>query len=357
MMHAICTPMIPRGIETDASSSQHGTATCFGLPFHIGGWPDKLYHPEGHWSFRVMDMNGNSITIDQEIGEPLGLVNGSQVFSTMFRYEGKDTSSHEIVLSTFGPENYRLLYDLTINMIDQPGACAQASKFLADRNVDILNSESLSMISGAVMVWKMLVDLSYFGEPDDLIAEFSSAKRNSPSSLDKVDSMKLSESHIADRYTKGAISASRTIKTKMIKRKSRTPSQIRKNEFVIPEEFMAELGSEVDGRPFMMVGDMNSYVLSITMLDPSVRLISVNMTVPDKPGAIHQVADAMSRSNVNLLMLHTKVLNYYESMSLDVVADVSKCSVSLDELRARIEVALSSFKSPSEVGPFKPIVI
>lgn len=307
------------------------------------------------WQFGRL--NGNSIRIDQEIGEPLGLVNGSQVFSTMFRYEGKGSTSHEIVLSTFGPENYRLLYELTIYMIDQPGACAQASKFLADRNVDILNSDSMSMISGVAMVWRMLVDLSYFGEPDDLIAEFSSTKRNSPSSLDKVDSIKLSESHIADRFTKGSTAGSRTVKTKMIKRKNRTPSQMRRNEFEIPGEFMAELGDDADGRPFMMVGDMSSYVLSITLLDPSVSLISVHMTVPDKPGAINQVAEAMARSNVNLLMLHTKVLNYYESMSLDLVADVSQCSVTLEELRARIEVALSSFKSSSEVGPFKPIVI
>ena len=307
------------------------------------------------WQFGRL--NGNSIRIDQEIGEPLGLVNGSQVFSTMFRYDGKGSSSHEIVLSTFGPENYRLLYELTIYMIDQPGACAQASKFLADRNVDILNSDSMSMISGVAMVWKMLVDLSYFGEPDDLIAEFSSTKRNSPSSLDKIDSMKLSESHIADRFTKGSTVGSKTVKTTMIKRKNRTPSQMRKSEFDIPEEFMAELGENSDGRPFMMVGDMASYVLSVTLLDPSVSLISARMTVPDKPGAINEVAEAMARSNVNLLMLHTKVLNYYESMSLELVADISQCSVTLDELRARVEVALSSFKSPSEVGPFKPIVI
>lgn len=307
------------------------------------------------WQFGRL--SGNSIKIDRDIGGPLGLIDGSQVFSTMFRYDREDTSSHEIVISTFGPEDYRLLYELTINMIDRPGACAQASKFLADRNVDILNSDSMSMISGVMMVWKMLVDLSYFGEPDDLIAEFSSVKRNSPSSLDKIDSMRLKESNIADRFSKGSAPSSRTVKTSIIKRKSRTPSQMRKSTFEIPEEFMTELGDVVDGRPYMMVGDMNSYVLSITLLDPSVSLITTSMTIPDKPGAVSYIAEAMSRSNVNLLMLHTKVLNYYESMSLDIVADISQCEVTLDELRARLEVALSSFKSPSDVGPLKPIVI
>ncbi|NLI73699.1 MAG: hypothetical protein GX369_02860, partial [Euryarchaeota archaeon] len=199
------------------------------------------------WQFGRL--SGNSIKIDRDIGGPLGLIDGSQVFSTMFRYDREDTSSHEIVISTFGPEDYRLLYELTINMIDRPGACAQASKFLADRNVDILNSDSMSMISGVMMVWKMLVDLSYFGEPDDLIAEFSSVKRNSPSSLDKIDSMRLKESNIADRFSKGSAPSSRTVKTSIIKRKSRTPSQMRKSTFEIPEEFMTELGDVVDGRP------------------------------------------------------------------------------------------------------------
>jgi len=307
------------------------------------------------WQFGRL--NGNSIRIDDEIGRPLGLVDGSQVFSTMFRYDGKGASSHEIVLSTFGPENYRQLYNLTIYMIDQPGACAQASKFLADRNVDILNSDSLSMISGVAMVWKMLADLSYFGEPADLKAEFEAAKRTSPSSLDKVDAILLEESHIADRYSRGATVGSRSVKTKMIKRKTRTPSQIRKGEFQIPDEFVAELGEVKDGQPFMMVGDMDSFVLSVTLLDPSVRLMSLSMTVPDKPGAINRVADALARSGVNLVMLHTKVLNYYESMSLEIIADISQATVPMEEVRARVEVALSAFKAPSELRPFKPIVL
>lgn len=307
------------------------------------------------WQFGRLE--GNKIRIDEEIGQPLGLVNGSQVFSTMFRYDHNGSSSYEMVLSTFGPENYRQLYNLTIYMIDKPGACAQASQFLADRNVDILNSDSLSMISGVAMVWRMLVDLSYFGEPADLKAEFEAAKKTSPSSLDKVDGIDMEVSHISDRYTRGAASGSKTVKTKQVKRKTRTPSQITKGMFEIPAEFMDELKGVRDGQPFMLVGDMDSYVLSVTMLDPSVRLMSMSLTIPDKPGSINKAADALARSGVNMIMLHTKVLNYYESMSLEIVADISNCSVSMDELKARLEVALSTFKAPSEVQIFRPIVL
>ncbi len=63
-------------------------------------------------------------------------------------------------------------------MIDSPGACAQVSKFLSDRNIDILNSVSLSIISNVCMVWKMLADLSYYGEPAELLTDFEALKKS-----------------------------------------------------------------------------------------------------------------------------------------------------------------------------------
>jgi predicted amino acid-binding ACT domain protein len=164
------------------------------------------------WQFGRL--RGNKIKIDEELGQALGLVNGSQVFSAMFRYEHGDSTSYELVLSTFGPENYRQLCQLTIQMIDRPGACAQAAKFLADRNVDILNSVSLSNITGVSMTWKMLADLSYYGEPDDLKAEFEVLKRSRASSVDLVDMLDIAVSHIADRYNKGA-AGSTTVRTRL----------------------------------------------------------------------------------------------------------------------------------------------
>ena len=307
------------------------------------------------WQFGRL--RGNKIKIDEELGQALGLVNGSQVFSTMFRYDYNSLSSYELVLSTFGPENYRQLCQVTIHMIDRPGACAQASKFLAERNVDILNSVSLSTISGVSMTWKMLADLSYYGEPAELRAEFDGLKTTRSSTVDMVDTMDIQISHIADRYNKGAAADSRTVKTKLIKRKYKVPTLISNGEFEVPEEFLAELKDVKDGQPLMMVGDMDSYVLSITLMDAKAKLVRASLVIPDKPGAISRVADIMGKHNVNIVSLQSEVLVFYESMTLDIIADISKCDLDTEKLRTSLEEVLALQKGKFFVDDLQTITL
>ena len=305
------------------------------------------------WQFSRLQ--GSKIKIDNEIGQPLGLVDGSQVFSTMFRYDYSGNASSEIVLSTFGPENYKQLCSITIYMIDMPGACAQASKFLADRNVDILNSVSLSTITGVTMVWRMLADLSYYGEPVDLKADFDSIKKQRSSTVDKMDNLEIDISHIADRFTKGAAAHSKAVKTKQIRSKNRSPSKISNGEFTVPAEFLEALGRPKDGQPMMLVGDEDSYTLSISTLDPSTKLIGMSFVIPDRPGTINQVTEVLAKHDVNLLAVHTKVRVYYESMSMDIVADVSKSDLEIAALMAEVTELLSKLKGSYEVISFENI--
>jgi predicted amino acid-binding ACT domain protein len=294
------------------------------------------------WQFSRL--HGNKIKIDEELGQALGLVNGSQVFSAMFRYDHNGSTSYELVLSTFGPENYRQLCQLTIQMIDQPGACAQAAKFLSDRNVDILNSVSLSNISGVSMTWKMLADLSYYGEPSDLKADFDALKKARSSSLELVDTLDIQVSHIADRYTKGAAYGSRTVKTKPIKRKHKASTIIANDEFEVPQEFLDEVEGLKDGQPLMMVGDMESYVLSVTLLEPQAKLVRASLVIPDKPGAIARVAEVMQKNGINMISLESEVLVFYESMTLDIIADVSAAGIDTEKLRSALEETLTMEK-------------
>jgi len=307
------------------------------------------------WQFGRLQ--GRKIKIDEELGQALGLVNGSEVFSTMFRYDYSGRSSYELVLSTFGPENYRQLCQLTIHMIDKPGACAQASKFLADRNVDILNSVSLSTISGVSMTWKMLADLSYYGEPADLKAEFDALKKGRSSTVDMVDTMDIQISHIADRYNKGAAADSKTVKTKQIKRKGKLPTLIANNEFEVPEEFLAEVKEIRDGQPLMMVGDMDSYVLSITLMDQKAKLVRASLVIPDKPGAISRVAEILAKHSVNIVSLQSEVLVFYESMTLDIIADVSRCDLDVEKLRSSLEEVLALQKGKYFVDELQDITL
>ena len=301
------------------------------------------------WDFgRVKD---GKVRIGDKVRRRLGLEDGSQVYSTLFRYEQDGSRGHEIVLSTFGPENYRELCNLTFYMIDSPGACSQAAKFLADRNVDILNSVSVSMTCGISMVWKMLVDLSYYGDSTQLMEDFASLRRTSPAALSNVEGLEISHSHISDRYTKGMTGPTAgRIKVKPLRKVTRSPSPISEGSFAIPKDYLDQLEGVKEGTPVMMVGDVDSWVLSMSFLPDDCRLAEVSLEIPDKPGAIHCATEALASQGVNLLAVQSRVVVYGQSMALDLVADLHKAG-DLDQVVAKVLDSLGGeFKLRSK-GP------
>jgi predicted amino acid-binding ACT domain protein len=300
-------------------------------------------------------LHDNKIRISERIGRPLGLVEGSQVFSTMFRYDHGGKVSHEIVLSTIGPENYREICNVTFYLIDVPGACAEVAKFLGDRNIDILNSVSLSMISDVCMVWRMMVDLSYYGDSAALREEFDALKRQRSSLLSKIDSMVVEGSKISERYTKGMIAPGSEVRAKAIKR-SQKPSLIRDGQFEIPAEFLQQMEGVADGSPFIMVADQDSWVMSISPLKQGLDLVQMDFIIPDRPGAIFEIASTMAAHDINLVSVKTKVLVYYDTMSLSVVADISGYrGGDLETLRSKTEAHISKLKGKFQLVGFRRV--
>jgi len=289
-------------------------------------------------------LEGSKIKISERLGKPLGLVDGSQVFSTMFMYEHEGKSSYELVLSTLGPENYRQICTITFNMTDTPGACAQVAKFLGERNIDILNSSSLSMISNICMVWRMMVDLSYYGDSVALREEFGDLKRQRAASLSKVDAIEIEASNISDRYTKGVAASGSTVKVRSIKQYRKTNSTIKNGTFQVPEDYLRAIDNLAEGQPVMMVADQDSWILSITPMDPKSRLVELDFIIPDKPGAIFEITKVLADQNINLLSVSTKVLVYYETMSMNIVADVSNYGKDVETLRTTTEAYLAKLK-------------
>jgi predicted amino acid-binding ACT domain protein len=273
------------------------------------------------WDFTRLE-NGK-IRIGDRIGGPLGFQDGSQVYSAMFRYEHNGSSGYEIVLSTFGPENYRQICSATFYMLDVPGSCAEAAKFLADRNIDILNSVSISMVSGVTMVWKMLVDLSYFGDAAQLKEDFDTLKRQRSSAVSKIDAMEIDASNISDRYTKGIVPKGSPVKVKALKKAQKGASIIRHGEMDVPADFLKNLENVKDGALVMMVADTDEWAMSLSFMEPNTRLAEFSISIPDKPGAVHAVTSVLAKSNINLLCLYTKVLVYYDRMSLEILADTT----------------------------------
>lgn len=269
------------------------------------------------WDFA--HMKDGKITVSPKIGEPLGLVDGSEVFSSMFRYEVNGRASYEIVLSPFGPENYREIAYITFQVRDEPGALAQAALFMKSRNVDILNSETVSSVPNVMMVWEMLADLSFYGDSLSLRKEFEDAKAANDPALSLVDAIAVEVSDLATRYTRGAAVDSSRVKTKVLRRTERKASVIKNGVFELPQAYMNFLGKTTC--PIMLIGEPSSWVLSIAFLADDVNLSRLSIDLPDRPGAIHEVTKVLGEESLNVLAGYSNVLVYYERMVCEFVVD------------------------------------
>ena len=292
-------------------------------------------------------MESGKIKISQKIGEPLGIVDGSEVFSSMFKYEIDGKSSYEIVLSNFGPENYREIAYVTFQVRDEPGALAQAANFLKTRNVDILNSETVSSVPNVVMVWEMLVDLSFFGDSLSLKKDFDDAKTGNDPNLAMVDCLCVEASDLATRYTRGAAVENEKIKTKALRKTEKKASIIKNGVFELPQAYVNFLGKS--SAPVMLIGEPDSWILSIAFLNDDSRLMKLCIDLPDRPGAIHEIMKALGEEEINVLAGYTNVLVYYERMSCDLVVDVRSASVGakgdiVEVLKTRISGLGPAFK-------------
>lgn len=289
-------------------------------------------------------MEKGRIKISKKIGEPLGLVNGSEVFSSMFKYEIDGKSSYEIVISPFGPENYREIAYVTFQVRDEPGALAQAALFLKSRNVDILNSETVSSVPNVMMVWEMLVDLSFFGDSLSLKKEFDDAKAAKDSSLSMIDCLCVEASDLATRYSRGVAYDNDKIKTKALRKTEKKASLIKDDTFELPQAYVNFLGK--DSAPIMLIGEPDSWILSIAFLNDDAKLLKLCIDLPDRPGAIHEVMKVFGDEDLNVIAGYTNVLVYYERMTCEAVVDLRAASA-----REKGDIAEVLGKRISALGP------
>jgi hypothetical protein len=292
-------------------------------------------------------MEGGKIKIIQKIGEPLGLVDGSEVFSSMFKYEINGKSSYEIVISPFGPENYREIAYVTFQVRDEPGALAQAAQFLKTRNVDILNSETVSSIPNVVMIWEMLVDLSFFGDSLALKKEFEDSKAGGDPLLSMVDCLCVETSDLATRYTRGAAVENAKIKTKALRKTEKKASIIKDGYFEMPQAYLNFLGK--NSSPILLVGEPDAWILSIAFLNDDAKLVRLSIELPDRPGALYDIMKTLGGESINILAGYTNVLVYYERMTCELIVDAreaaakSKTDIS-EVLKSKIAALGPAFK-------------
>jgi len=273
------------------------------------------------WDFKMM--RGGRIEIGEKVSDLLGMLDDSEVFTTMFKYEGEGKTSYEVVVSPFGPENYRELCSITFQVSDRPGALAQCAKFLKSRNIDILNSESIAFMPSILMTWIMLVDLSFYGDRKNLEREFKEAKDARDQSLSNVDSMRTEPSNLAERYTKGSAPGNPRVTTRALRKMEKKASLLKGNSLELPESYLGFYGKK--DAPVMLIGDTTSWVMSISFLDEGIKLWRIKFNIPDKPGAVYDISELMAANDINILAGYTQVLVYYKKMLFEIVADVSGC--------------------------------
>ncbi len=296
-----------------------------------------------NWEFGKV--NGTKIAIDDRLSDMMGLVDGGYVYSTLFEYVDKGPKRYEMILSMYPQENYRTLTNITMYMQDVPGASAQAARFLAGRGINILNSISLDGISDTIIIWKMLVDLSFVGEMDILKEKFEELKAADDPSVSLLNHIDIKPADIG-----------RVFRTEPAKNKNEVrrgaPTTLKGGVY----DFSAEYGDilrDTDGGNVLIVADFASWLISITFFKEKTKLVKMAIDIPDCPGSIIQVLDWLAATNVNLISVFSKIKICYQVMSLELVADFGGCKMSVADMRKELPKALDKMNGVFELKTYE----
>lgn len=295
-----------------------------------------------NWEFAKV--KGTKIMIDDRLSDMMGIIEGGYVYSTLFEYVDKGPKKYELILSMYPQENYRTLTNITMYMQDVPGASAQAAKFLSGRGINILNSISLDGISDTIIIWKMLVDLSFVGETDILKETFENLKANNDPSVSLLDHIELKQADIG-----------RVFRTEPAKYKNEVkrgaPITLKDGAYDLAAEY-GEYLSDMNGKNVMIVADFASWIVSITFFKDETKLVKINIDIPDCPGSITQALDWLATTNVNLISIFSKIKICYQTMTLELVADFGNCKLSVEEMKKQLPEALGEMNGIFELKEY-----
>ncbi len=290
------------------------------------------------------------VVIDDEIRDAVGLVEGSQVYSTLFKYGEEGVKSHEMILSTYAPENYRTLAKITFHIRDHPGSTAQAAKFLADRGINILNSISMNVISELGIVWKMLADLGFTGGAELIRDDFQELSRKNDPTVSMLDHIEVQSSDLGRIFSRSSASSlgGKTEQTRG------GPMRLENGGLDLARDYEDYL-EELKNCTVMVVAVPESWLLSLTFLRPEALLLGMRFSIPDTPGSIYRVTELLAAERLNLVSVFTKVIVSHEKMTMEIVTDAGAHRDAVDELRVSIEAALDALKGPYSLEDFGPI--
>ncbi len=92
-----------------------------------------------------------------------------------------------------------------------------------------------------------------------------------------------------------------------------------------------------EGMYVMLIADLDEKDIRITpFADPEAKLVELSITFSDILGALAKAANILAKQGVDLLSSESRTLRRGRSAEWVVVADVSRCKCTLEELERQI---------------------
>lgn len=92
-----------------------------------------------------------------------------------------------------------------------------------------------------------------------------------------------------------------------------------------------------EGMYVMLIADLDQKDIRITpFADPEAKLVELSIAFSDIPGALAKAANILAKQGVDLLSSESRTLRRGRSAEWVVVADVSRCKCTLEELERQI---------------------
>ena len=280
------------------------------------------------WEFTKIE--NNRIKIDSWLSDAMGLVDGGCVYSTLFKYPEAGPKRYELILSMYPQENFRTLAQVTVFAEDVPGSTVQSAKFLTDQKIRILNSVSLTGISDTTIIWNILADLNFAGEGELIKERFAELKESDDLSVDKINHISIKPANIGRMFREKSDLGN--LKTELRKG---APVTFTDGSFDISTEY-GDILNDVDGQEVMITLDPGSWLVSIVFFKPNTNLVKINLNVPDCMGSIDSALSMLAEVGINLISVFTKVMISYQTMDIEVVADLKDSKISIDELKTKL---------------------
>ncbi|MBO4502882.1 MAG: ACT domain protein [Candidatus Methanomethylophilus sp.] len=285
------------------------------------------------WEFTKIE--NNRIKIDSWLSDAMGLVDGGCVYSTLFKYPEAGPKRYELILSMYPQENFRTLAQVTVFAEDVPGSTVQSAKFLTDQKIRILNSVSLTGISDTTIIWNILADLNFAGEGELIKERFAELKESDDPSVDKINHISIKPANIGRMFREKSDLGN--LKTELRKG---APVTFTDGSFDNSTEY-GDILNDVDGQEVMITLDPGSWLVSIVFFKPNTNLVKINLNVPDCMGSIDSALSMLAEVGINLISVFTKVMISYQTMDIEVVADLKDSKISIDELKTKLPEHLS----------------